>query len=68
MLGLVIDCKVIQFTIKVSNQVGAQQINVDIAGPENSTCILIFQQTQQQMLEGRIFVVPAIGLIEGPVQ
>ena len=50
-----------QFLVDILRQVAAQMIDIDSAGPQDRKRILVFSQRQEQVLEGRIFVMAFIG-------
>ena len=66
-LGAVGD-QVFQFGFEIGNQAAAQLVEVDIAGAHHRRGVLIVDQRQQQVFQGRIFVMPLIGDGERPVE
>ena len=66
-LGAVGD-QVFQFGFEIGDQAAAQLVEIDIAGAHHRRGVLIVDQRQQQMFQGRIFVVPLIGDGERPVE
>ena len=66
-LGAVGD-QVFQFGFEIGDQTAAQLVEIDIAGPHHRRGVLIVDQRQQQVFQGRIFVVPLIGDGERPVE
>ncbi len=46
----------------------AQRVHVDIAGPHHLPGIGIVDQGQEQMLQGRVFVMPVAGELDGVVE
>ena len=66
-LGAVGD-QIFQFGFEIGGQAAAQLVEIDIAGAHHRRGVLIVDQRQQQMLQGRIFVMPLIGEGERPVE
>ena len=66
-LGVVRD-QVAQLGIDIGNEVAAQLLQIDRAGPEDGDRVLVLGQRQQQMLHGGVFVPPLVGVGERPVQ
>ena len=66
-LGAVGD-QIFQFGFQISDQAAPQLVEIDIAGTHHRGGVLIVDQRQQQMLEGRVFMVPLIGEGERPVE
>jgi hypothetical protein len=62
-LGILVAVRdqVFKFGLDVFDQVAPDRFQVDIAGPHDSRSVLIVQQGQQEMLQGRILLLPFVG-------
>ena len=60
--------EVFEFGIDVGDEIAAQLVEIDIAGPHHRRGILIVDQREQQMLERGVFVVALVGQREGAMQ
>ncbi len=49
--------QVFEFRIHILDEVAAELVEIDVAGPHDRSRVLIIHQREQQVLESRIFVV-----------
>ncbi len=66
-LGTVGD-KIVELGLDIGHEVAAELLDIDVACTHHRAGILVVDQREQQMLEGRIFMVPLIGKRERPVE
>ena len=61
--GLVHDF--LQLVVEIAEQIRFQHTEIGLAGSHHGGCIGIVDQGEQEMLQGRIPMIPLIGVIEG---
>ena len=57
-----------ELAVDIFGEVAAQPLDIDVAGAHHGNGVLVVGQRQQQMLEGRIFVPPLLGVGERAMQ
>ena len=57
-----------QLVVHVVGQRGAQRSQLDVTGAHDAGGVLVVDQREEQMLEGRVFVLSLIGIGDRPVQ
>ena len=67
-LAAAVGDEIAELAVDVVDQVAAQALDIDIAGPHHGDCVRILGQRQQQMLERRVVMPSLIGVGERTVQ
>ena len=67
-LAAVVGDQIAELAVDVVDEVAAQALDIDTAGPHHRDGIRILGQRQQEMLERREFMPALIGIGERPVQ
>ena len=57
-----------QFVVDILRNVGAQLVDIDVAGAQDGKRVLVLDQRQQQMLQRRELVAPFIGQRQSPME
>ena len=66
-LAIVAD-QIVELLVDIFAKILSQKIEIDRTGAQDRGGIAVFGQTEQQMLERGIFVMPLVGDGQGPVQ
>ena len=61
-------CKVLQLGVDIIGEIGLELLEIDIAGAHDGGRVLIVDESQQEVLERRVFVPPLIGERERAMQ
>jgi hypothetical protein len=64
----VIDHQRAELIVHIAGQGGPEGAQVDVAGAHDGCGFLIVDKRQEQMLQGRIFVLSLIGVSDGAMQ